>query len=135
MVGIGEDVHLADRFFVGGNDLRGFADSGIGPRDTSTKDALGGNEFVTLQAEMGFPIGLPKELGITGTVFSDIGTLTGIDESGSSLVDKDSLRMSAGAGFAWRSPFGPVRIYLAKALIQADFDETEIFRFTFGTRF
>jgi len=135
IVGIGEDVHLSDRFFVGGNDLRGFADSGIGPRDTSTKDALGGNEFVTLQAEMGFPIGLPKELGITGTVFSDIGTLTGIDESGSSLVDKDSLRMSAGAGFAWRSPFGPVRIYLAKALIKEDFDETEIFRFTFGTRF
>jgi outer membrane protein insertion porin family len=137
IIGIGEDVHLADRFFVGGDDLRGFANSGIGPRDTSTpnRDALGGNEYITLQAEMGFPIGLPKELGITGTIFSDIGTLTGIDDSGSSLVDKDSLRMSAGAGLAWRSPFGPVRVYLAKALVKEDFDVTEIFRFTFGTRF
>jgi outer membrane protein insertion porin family len=74
-------------------------------------------------------------LGITGTVFSDIGTLTGIDDSGSGLVDKDSLRASVGAGIAWRSPFGPVRLYVAEAVLKEDFDDTEIIRFSFGTRF
>lgn len=135
IIGLGEDVSIADRFFVGGDNLRGFENSGIGPRDISTEDALGGNEFFTLQAELAFPIGLPKELGITGNVFSDIGTLTGIDDSGSSLVDKDSIRASVGAGFAWRSPFGPVRLYVAHAVLKEDFDETEVFRFSFGTRF
>jgi len=135
IIGLGEDVNISDRFFVGGDNLRGFENSGIGPRDISTEDALGGNEFFTLQAELAFPIGLPKELGITGNVFSDIGTLTGIDDSGSNLVDKDSIRASVGAGFAWRSPFGPVRLYIAHAVLKEDFDETEVFRFSFGTRF
>jgi outer membrane protein insertion porin family len=135
VIGLGEDVTITDRFFIGGDNFRGFDNSGIGPRDTTTEDALGGNEFFTLQAELGFPIGLPKELGITGTVFSDIGTLTGIDDSGADLVDKDSLRASVGAGIAWRSPFGPVRLYVAEAVLKEDFDDTEIIRFSFGTRF
>ena len=33
--GIDEDINIADRFFVGGNLLRGFERSGIGPRDSS----------------------------------------------------------------------------------------------------
>ena len=132
---MGEDVTISDRFFIGGNNFRGFDISGIGPRDIATDDALGGNEFFTIQAELGFPIGLPKELGITGSVFSDIGTLTGIDVSGSGLVDKDSIRASVGAGIKWRSPFGPVRLYVAEAVLKEDFDVTEIIRFSFGTRF
>jgi len=135
IIGIDEDVTISDRFFVGGDDLRGFANAGIGPRDTSTDDALGGNEFFTLQAELGFPIGLPKELGITGNIFSDMGGLTGIDDFGSTLMDKNSIRASVGTGLAWRSPFGPVRLYLAKAILKEDIDDTEIFRFSFGTRF
>ena len=135
IIGLGEDIIITDRFFIGGDDFRGFDNSGIGPRDTTTEDALGGNEFFTLQADLGFPVGLPKELGITGNVFSDIGSLTGIDESGSGLADKDSLRASVGAGLAWRSPFGPVRLYVAKAVLKEDFDDTEIIRFSFGTRF
>ncbi|MBT5014224.1 MAG: outer membrane protein assembly factor BamA, partial [Rhodospirillaceae bacterium] len=35
--GIGKDVSLLDRFFIGGDDLRGFATSGVGPRDATTK--------------------------------------------------------------------------------------------------
>jgi len=96
---------------------------------------LGGNVFYTLQSNLGFPIGLPKELGITALLFSDIGNLTGIDDSGSTLTDKDALRASIGAGLAWRSPFGPVHLYIAKAILLEDFDEIETFRFSFGTRF
>ena len=49
--GIGKDIRIDDRFFVGGDGrrraLRGFAVGGIGPRDLVTSDALGGNlEFL-----------------------------------------------------------------------------------------
>jgi outer membrane protein insertion porin family len=40
-----------------------------------------------------------------------------------------------GVGLAWRSPFGPIRIDLAHAVVKEEFDETEILRFSFGTRF
>jgi outer membrane protein insertion porin family len=133
--GIDENITISDRFWVGGDNLRGFANAGIGPRDSSTGDALGGNVFFTIQSELGFPIGLPKELGITGNIFSDIGDLTGIDVSGANLVDNNAIRASVGAGFSWRSPFGPVRLYVAQAILKEDFDDTEVFRFSFGTRF
>ena len=43
--------------------------------------------------------------------------------------------LSAGVGLSWRSPFGPVRIDFAQAILKEDFDETELFRFSFGTSF
>ncbi|MCW9001095.1 MAG: outer membrane protein assembly factor BamA, partial [Rhodospirillales bacterium] len=42
ILGIGQDVRLSDRFFLGGDDLRGFATAGVGPRDKGTDDSLGG---------------------------------------------------------------------------------------------
>ena len=41
--GLGKDVNLLDRFFVGGDSLRGFTNAGIGPRDRTSKDASAGN--------------------------------------------------------------------------------------------
>jgi outer membrane protein insertion porin family len=74
-------------------------------------------------------------MGILGHVFSDFGTLYDIDENGSDILDEDSIRVSAGLGLSWRSPFGPIRIDLATPIIDEDFDEEELFRFNFGTRF
>jgi outer membrane protein insertion porin family len=75
--GLDEDVTLANRFFVGGQSLRGFRVAGIGPRDTDTDDALGGNLYYTGTAELRFPIGLPEDLRIFGRAFVDAGTLDG----------------------------------------------------------
>lgn len=130
-----EDVQINERFFIGGDQLRGFANSGIGPRDITTEDALGGNTFGRASAEIEFPSGLPEELGIRGRLFSDVGTLFDIDSSGAGLVDDASIRASVGAGVSWRSPLGPVRVDLAMPVVKEDFDETEAFRFSFGTRF
>ena len=55
--------------------LRGFKFAGVGPRDTSTDDALGGNLLYTGSAELRFPLGLPEELRIFGRTFVDAGTL------------------------------------------------------------
>jgi outer membrane protein insertion porin family len=135
--GLGEDVTLANRFFVGGNNFRGFSVSGIGPRDRDTGDALGGNAYYVGSAEVRFPLGLPEELRMYGRGFVDAGTLTQIDveESLGDLADSGNLRLSAGVGVTWLSPFGPLALDFGQAVLKDDEDETEVFRFSFGTRF
>ncbi len=133
--GIDDDVRIVDRFFLGGRRLRGFEPSGVGPRDSETGDALGGNMFYSLTGELGFPLGLPDELNLRGAIFTDVGTLATIDESGPELLDESAPRLSVGAGINFRSPLGPIRLDFARALIKEDFDRTETFRFSFGTRF
>jgi outer membrane protein insertion porin family len=131
----GQDVRITDRFFVGGDNLRGFQDAGIGPRDTSTFDALGGNKYYTGTAELKFPLGLPDELGVSGAVFSDVGSLSGTDDKGPFVFDSNAVRVSGGVGVLWSSPFGPIRIDFAHAFIKQQEDRTESIRFSFGTRF
>jgi outer membrane protein insertion porin family len=133
--GLGEDVDISDRFFVGGTRLRGFDTAGIGPRDIVTDDALGGNAYGVLSFQLSFPLGFPRDFPVRGRVFSDIGTLTEIDESGPELVDKASPRVGVGIGASYLSPFGPVGIDLTQAVVKENFDDTELFRFSFGTRF
>ncbi len=129
------DVEINERFFIGGNTLRGFEKAGIGPRDTISDDALGGNIFYRGSAEVTMPTGLPEDLGIKGHVFSDFGSLWSLDDSGPEIVDESSIRASVGVGLSWRSPFGPLRVDLATPIVEEDFDKSEIFRFNFGTRF
>lgn len=44
-------------------------------------------------------------------------------------------RLSVGIGVNWVSPFGPLRIDLAKALLKQDGDATKLFSFNVGTQF
>jgi outer membrane protein insertion porin family len=131
----GEDVHLSNRFFLGGNSFRGFDFGGVGPRDTDTDDALGGNAYYVGTAELRFPLGLPDEYRFFGRAFTDVGTLTDIDVGGSDLEDSGNIRLSAGVGLSWLSPLGPLSIDLAQPIVKDSEDETEFFRFSFGTRF
>lgn len=135
IVGLGEDISISDRFFVGGNDFRGFRPGGIGPRDQASGDALGGNLFYVGTAELTFPVGLPSEIGLLGRVFSQAGSLARVDESGPGLSDVGSVRVTAGFGVAWSSPFGPIQVDWATALVKEDFDETQAIFLSFGTRF
>ena len=135
IVGLDDDVRIVDRFFLGGRTLRGFEPSGVGPRDAVTEDSLGGNLFYSVTGELGFPLGLADELNLRGAIFTDVGSLTMIDVSGDELLDEDSPRLSVGVGLNFRSPIGPIRLDFSQALIKEDFDRTENFRFSFGTRF
>jgi outer membrane protein insertion porin family len=135
IIGLGEDVRINDRFFVGGSNLRGFERAGIGPRDLTTDDALGGNIYGVGTVEVSFPLGLPEELGIRGRAFTDFGTLTDVDDDGAEVVDEGSLRASVGVGISWRSPLGPIRIDFSEPVLKEDFDRTENIRFSFGTQF
>lgn len=135
VVGLGQDVRLFERFFIGGDDLRGFATAGIGPRDLSTDDALGGQWFYTGSVELGFPLGLPEELPIRGRVFTDIGSAGGVEPTGPDVADTGSLRAAVGTGLTWVSPFGPIGIDFGIPVLKEDFDDTQIVRVNFGARF
>ena len=133
--GLNDIVRIEDRFFVGGDNLRGFATGGIGPRDLQTNDALGGNIYYVGTLSMGFPVGLPQELGITGRVFSDFGSLFNLDEKGDTIADPHALRVSAGFGVSWASPLGPIKLDFALPVKRESFDKKQLFRIGFGTRF
>ena len=156
----GDNVLVQNRFFTGGNNLRGFAPSGIGPRDggcfpgctdisglpvtdrpapepPEAGDSLGGKYFYTGTVEVGFPTGLPESLGVEGKIFTDFGSLWGIDSDfpDEVVLDSESMRVSIGIGLQIVTPFGPVRVDVAQAVLKEDFDETQLIHFSFGTTF
>jgi outer membrane protein insertion porin family len=51
------------------------------------------------------------------------------------LGNSSSPRLSVGVGFNWISPFGPLRIDLARALLKQKGDDTKFFNFNVGTSF
>ena len=81
----GYQPRIQDNFNLGPSLVRGFSPGGIGPRDnnwlawnsnTNYGNSLGGTNYWGAQAEVQFPIwGLPKDLGLRGAVFNDVGSL------------------------------------------------------------
>jgi outer membrane protein insertion porin family len=160
--GIGKDVRIDDRFFVGGDGLtrklRGFAVAGIGPRDEDTDDALGGNFYFTTSAELSIPIGNASSYQTVGFLFADAGTSMTLDETdqpaldttefpecldpsppakcdGSRILEDNALRLAVGIGVGVKTPFGVIRLNYAVPLLKSDFDKLEAFSFRFGTSF
>jgi outer membrane protein insertion porin family len=142
-------VLIEDNFFKGGETIRGFAPYGIGARSngvlcaagcTSAGTSLGGKNYVAATAEVQFPIPfMPPDFGLRGAVFADAGTLFGIDDppttSSANYNDDASIRSSVGGSLLWASPFGLLRADFAYALTKESYDETQVFRFSAGTKF
>jgi len=141
--GIGQDVRGNYGFFLGGNDFRGFEFAGLGPRAKIGNtfrdgDVIGGKIYYVGTAELRFPLGLPKEFGINGILFSDNGTVRGVDKinsRNSDVIDSGSIRSSYGLSIAWSSPMGPIRLDFSRIAKKEYYDRTESFRFSFGTTF
>ncbi len=139
-----DDLPLFDRYFPGGlNSIRGFGERSLGPREPVTvlindddspngvraetfHRPIGGSQQVTFQNELRFPI--VKQLNLRGAVFNDIGNAFTAEQG----VDFGDLRYSVGAGVRWKSPFGPIRIDLAKALNAKKNERTSKIHFSFG---
>jgi outer membrane protein insertion porin family len=51
------------------------------------------------------------------------------------LGNSPKPRLSIGVGVNWVSPFGPLRIDLAKAIMHQRGDDTKLFSFNVGTQF
>lgn len=141
----GDPIRINDRFFKGGNSFRGFETAGMGARDLTTTDALGGNFYAIGTIELTVPNYLPEEYGIKTSVFADVGTIGMLDDRymidrstglpNPNIVDELSLRAAAGLSIHWRSPMGPIRFDLSKVLSKEDYDKTETFRFSTSTQF
>jgi outer membrane protein insertion porin family len=136
---------IIDRFFLGGDNLRGFETGGAGPHDVTTDDPLGGRFIWTQTTEMRFPLPVSPDLGLNGRAFVDVG---GLSESsfrpGSCTVSPGvnctieasaAPRVGAGVGISWRTAFGLINVDLTPFVIKQPGDQTQIFRFGFGTRF
>lgn len=140
----GDPIRINDRFFKGGNSFRGFETAGMGPRDLTTRDALGGNFYAIGTVEVTLPNYLPEQYGIKTSLFADVGTLGGLDDrykltstgtTNTNIVDEMALRASAGVSIHWKSPMGPIRFDISKVLAKEDYDKTESFRFSTSTQF
>ncbi|WBH18281.1 outer membrane protein assembly factor BamA [Sphingomonas radiodurans] len=209
--GIGQDVQLTDRFYLGDPQMRGFDIRGVGPRvtrtiyDTSvtpatlstdsaniTQDALGGTTYYRSRLELELPLGTgARELGLRPSIYMDVGAVFGgtsprltdtcaaanaagsactaplrqytnddgallyLDADGNATTtntgtpynyslsaykeiyqgNSASPRLSVGIGVNWTSPFGPLRIDLAKALLSQPGDDTKLITFSVGGQF
>ncbi len=141
----GVDLRSSDLFFKGGETIRGFANSGYGPRDKSNGLALGGEFYYGATAEVRFPLPfVPEDLGLGGAFFADAGSLWKTNDGTISainavdpanLVDNNVLRSSVGASLTWNSPLGPLRADYAYVLSKDVNDETQAFKFGAATRF
>jgi len=156
----GQDVRLLDMFYKGGETIRGFYTSGFGPRDLLTKNSLGGDTFWATTAEVRFPFPfIPDELGMSGAIFADAGSLFGaaatakqlntqcglplitdpttgaVLNPGVCLADTTAVRASIGFGLLWNSPLGPLRLDIAKPLVKQSYDIDQIVRFGASTKF
>ncbi|MEP2530581.1 outer membrane protein assembly factor BamA [Shimia sp.] len=138
------DSRVDDRFIVTARSIRGFEPFGIGPRErgtsggTSFDDALGGNYYAVARFEAEFPLGLPDELGISGGLFYDVGSLWGLDNTsgvGTVFYDEFSLRHVVGFALFWDTAIGPLRFNFTKALQKEEFDREQTFDFTISAQF
>ncbi len=133
-----DPLRLSNRYFIGSDGFRGFARGGVGPRDASTKDSLGGNKFYVGTMEIAVPLGVGREFGLKGILFTDVGSVWGVEDNpggGPGINNSSSPRVTVGAGAAFKTPFGPVRVDLGYAVVKETFDKTEFFTFNFGSRF
>ncbi len=134
--GFGEKVVITDRFFPGGDQLRGFRSGGAGARDRVTRDSLGSEYYAIATIEQSLPIpGVPSSLGISGRFFGEGGFIGGLNRSDPLILESTALRASMGVGLNWRSPFGLIRLDFPVPVLKENFDRTESFRISFGTRF
>ncbi|MGO9484941.1 MAG: BamA/TamA family outer membrane protein [Rhodomicrobium sp.] len=143
----GQDVRVVDAFYKGGETIPGFAPAGIGPRDATTGDALGGTTFYSATTELRFPLPfVPTDLGLSGAVFTSAGTLFGTNAQQAAatyakqhgvsntlaIQDSSALRSSAGGSLIWDSPVGALRVDFADVLSKAAGDKTQAVNFGYS---
>ena len=133
--GLGDKVTQSERFFLGGQSIRGFGSNGIGPRDTGSGGAVGGNNIYNGTVEVVSNVGVPKDAGIRWTVFSDFGSVWKTDyPTGVTKPDEKTMRSSLGVGLLWNTVLGPLSFYWAKPTKEESHDSTKTFQFSIGTR-
>lgn len=139
-----DKLTINERFFLGGDSLRGFEFGGIGPRDSETKnnkkfgDTLGGDFYYSFGSELNFPLGLPKEYDIYGLAFVEAGSLTNLklpQDEKSKIFNNKKLRASAGFGVVWLTKAGIINLTWGFPFMKEKHDIKKKFMLNFTTSF
>lgn len=143
----GREVPLFDRFYIGGNAMRGFDLRGLGPKVVPTAaapgetTAIGGRAYYVARFEVSVRPGAgTNRFGITPSLFVDAGSVFGARKSdlapGEVLIGNSAKpRVAVGIGVALNTPGGKFRINFAEPVVRQDGDRSKRFSISFGTAF
>jgi outer membrane protein insertion porin family len=118
--GRSSEVPVENRYFLGGaNSVRGYEESGLGPRDAEG-NVTGGTCMLLANVELRFPLPLLWKWNFSGAVFLDSGNVWGDPSevsgddfdftSGISGTTVDDYRYGTGLGIRYNTPIGPIRV-------------------------
>ncbi|MCC7201565.1 MAG: outer membrane protein assembly factor BamA [Nitrospirae bacterium] len=131
----GDDLPANEKFYVGGiYTVRGF-DYGRATTPSTVSgdpilgDLLGADKELIFNIEYIVP--LVKDARINGVLFFDAGSGFGKDDS----ITTSDLRTSAGGGFRWFSPIGPLRLEWGYNLDPRPGERQGIWEFSIGSLF
>jgi len=133
----GKNYPFFKNFYAGGvNSVRGFLNSSLGPRQinpsTGSDFAVGGTKRFVGNVELFMPVPFVSQSNqFRLSAFVDGGGVYGKDDS----INSEYLRFSTGVGVTWVSPFGPLKLVLAKPLNDKSGDDTQLLQFQFGQQF
>ncbi|MCL2758544.1 MAG: outer membrane protein assembly factor BamA [Alphaproteobacteria bacterium] len=141
------------RYFLGGENLRGFAVAGVGSRWPFGNYATGGLWRIHGTTQMNFPVFIPDQYQVRGFVFTDYGILGRPPKKDrtfpaqlvggtcppsfpncENLVDED-VRVSYGVGVFWNTPMGPINFSWAWPLVSKEYDREQRFLLSFARQF
>lgn len=148
MKGIGgRDVPLFDRFYIGGNSMRGFDLRGLGPKVVPTAaapgqtTAIGGRAYYVGRVEISMRLdGAFDKFGVSPSLFVDAGSVFGAKKSelspGELLIGNAARpRVAVGVGLSFNVSAGKLRFNIARPVARQAGDRSQTFSITFGTAF
>ncbi len=140
----GRELPLYRRYSLGGiGSMRGFNSVGISLRDPATGEAIGGDKQIRGGVNLFFPLPYVNISGFRALVFADAGMVWGSVSTtvGAASINVDEqfslsrMRYSAGLGFEWISPVGPVGMIWAFPIRSFTGDNEKSFEFMMGSSF
>lgn len=122
-----------ENYYAGGSrSVRGYDANRLGPRDTLTNAALGGNKRLVTNTELILPNPFAENSkSIRFSLFFDAGNVFAEDEN----ISLGGLRTSLGVAMIWITPVGVMRFSWANTLNDEPGDDTKAFQFTLGSTF
>jgi outer membrane protein insertion porin family len=127
----GKQMPFFKNFYLGGpGSVRGYYPNSLGPRDVNDL-SIGGTRRVAGNIELFGPFPGNKEKSIRLSGFLDGGALYGPTDVPGSM----GMRYSAGIGFTWLSPMGPLKFSYAMPLNSQPMDNVQKLQFTLGSMF
>lgn len=140
----GKNVPFFNNFYLGGpTTLPGYQTYALGPQVAGYP--VGGTREALVDANLYFPLpGLADNKNFRMSLFVASGWVYGVDPNGNNGAGSYSnsyfpslgqMRTTAGIGFLWISPLGPLRLSIAAPLNKQPGDLTQPLQFTVGNNF